>query len=91
MSDALGKLFNDFDRGLISRRHLLQVLGVAVVARPAMAFAQGSCGGARASLPECDTTPAKAPRAAEAEAAAACAAEDAGAEWGLAFGSKFGR
>lgn len=61
MSDALGKLFNDFDRGLISRRHLLQVLGVAVVARPAMAFAQGSCGGARASLPECDTTPAKAP------------------------------
>lgn len=61
MSDALGRLFSDFDRGLISRRHLLQVLGVAAVTRPAMAFAQGSCGGARASLPECDPTPAKAP------------------------------
>lgn len=45
----------------LSRRNLLQALGIAVVARPAMAFAQGSCGGARASLPECDPTPAKAP------------------------------
>lgn len=61
MSDMVKKLFNDFDRGLISRRHLLQVLGVAAVARPAMAFAQGSCGGANAGTPRCNTTPGKAP------------------------------
>lgn len=61
MSDAVKNLFDAFDRGRISRRRLLQVLGVAAVTRPAMAFAQGSCGGARASLPECDPTPGKAP------------------------------
>lgn len=61
MSDMVQKLFNDFDRGLISRRHLLQVLGVAAVARPAMAFAQGSCGGAKVGTPQCNTTPGKAP------------------------------
>ena len=29
MSDALARLFSDFDRGRISRRHLLQALGMA--------------------------------------------------------------
>jgi len=63
MSDALSKLFNDFDRGAISRRQLLQALGVAAVgvALPVQAFGQGRCGGERANLPECDKTPAKLP------------------------------
>ena len=61
MSYSLTKLFNDFDRGRISRRHLLQALGVAVAARPMAAFAQGQCGGARAGTPACDPTPAKLP------------------------------
>ena len=29
MSDAMARLFDQFDRGHISRRHLLQALGVA--------------------------------------------------------------
>ncbi|HXI32129.1 MAG TPA: VOC family protein [Vicinamibacterales bacterium] len=61
MSADLGRLFADFDRGRISRRHLLQALGLAVAIRPAAAFAQGQCGGARAGTPECDPTPAKLP------------------------------
>jgi len=61
MSDALTKLFSDYDRGHITRRHLLQVLGAAAVVRPALAFAQGTCGGTNASLPRCDKTPAKLP------------------------------
>jgi catechol 2,3-dioxygenase-like lactoylglutathione lyase family enzyme len=61
MSDLLARLFNDFDRGRLSRRQLLQALGIAVAVRPATAFPQGQCGGARASLPECDPTPAKLP------------------------------
>jgi catechol 2,3-dioxygenase-like lactoylglutathione lyase family enzyme len=61
MSDALFRLFNDFDRGRISRRRLLQALGVAAAIRPISVFAQGQCGGARAGTPECDTTPAKLP------------------------------
>jgi catechol 2,3-dioxygenase-like lactoylglutathione lyase family enzyme len=61
MSADLTSLFNDFDRGRISRRHLLQALGLAVALRPAAAFAQGQCGGARAGSPECDPTPAKLP------------------------------
>src|SRR3989449_3035220 len=61
MSADLETLFNDFDRGRLSRRQLLQALGVAIALRPASAFAQGQCGGARASLPECDPTPAKLP------------------------------
>ena len=61
MSDALSTLFTDFDRGRISRRQLLQALGIAVAMRPASAFAQGQCGGARAGTPECDPTPAKLP------------------------------
>ncbi len=61
MSDVISTLFNDFDRGRISRRHLLQALGVAIAIRPVSAFAQGQCGGARAGTPECDQTPAKLP------------------------------
>ena len=61
MDDGLSKLFNNFDHGTISRRQLLQALGIAAVAAPMSAFAQGRCGGARAGTPECDTTPAKAP------------------------------
>jgi catechol 2,3-dioxygenase-like lactoylglutathione lyase family enzyme len=61
MSSALSTLLNDFDRGRISRRQLLQALGITVALRPAAAFAQGQCGGARAGTPECDPTPAKLP------------------------------
>jgi catechol 2,3-dioxygenase-like lactoylglutathione lyase family enzyme len=61
MSFDIGTLFEDFDRGRLSRRQLLTLLGLAVAARPAPTLAQGQCGGARASLPECDPTPAKLP------------------------------
>src|SRR3984893_15112416 len=61
MSAHLATLFNDFDRGRLSRRQLLKSLGLAVAIRPASAFAQGQCGGARAGTPECDPTPAKLP------------------------------
>ncbi len=61
MSDDLSTLFTAFDTGRLSRRQLLQALGIAVAIRPAAAFAQGQCGGARAGTPECDPTPAKLP------------------------------
>jgi len=61
MSVRLTTLFNDFDRGRLSRRQLLKALGVAVAIRPASALAQGQCGGARAGTPECDPTPASLP------------------------------
>ena len=61
MNPDLATLFNQFDRGRLSRRQLLQALGVAVALRPAAAFAQGQCGGARAGTPDCDPTPAKLP------------------------------
>lgn len=61
MSDAVTRLFSDYDRGRITRRHLLHALGVAAVVRPALALSQGQCGGARAGTPGCDTTPAKLP------------------------------
>src|SRR6476469_1268528 len=61
MIDDLATLFDRFDRGKLSRRQLLSALGAAVALRPAAAFAQGQCGGARAGLPECDPTPAKLP------------------------------
>jgi catechol 2,3-dioxygenase-like lactoylglutathione lyase family enzyme len=57
MNDALTLLFSQFDRGTISRRQLLQALGIATVAAPLSAFAQGSCGGANAGTPRCNTTP----------------------------------
>ena len=59
--DRLDSLFRAFDRGRLSRRQLLQALGIAVAVRPASAFAQGQCGGARAGTPDCDPTPAKLP------------------------------
>ena len=40
-------LFSAFDRGVISRRQLLQALGIAVAIKPAAALAQGQCGGAK--------------------------------------------
>src|SRR6267378_4876376 len=61
MSTELSTLFTEFDRGRLSRRQLLTALGIAVAIRPASAFAQGQCGGARAGTPECDPTPAKFP------------------------------
>ena len=64
MQDPLSRLFSDYDHGRISRRRLLQALGVAAVMRPAIALGQGSCGGARAGTPQCDQTPAKLPFAA---------------------------
>jgi catechol 2,3-dioxygenase-like lactoylglutathione lyase family enzyme len=54
-------LFNAFDRGVISRRQLLQALGIAVALKPVTAIAQGQCGGANKGTPECNTTPAKLP------------------------------
>jgi catechol 2,3-dioxygenase-like lactoylglutathione lyase family enzyme len=61
MSVDLASLFEDLDRGRISRRQLLNGLGLALAIRPVSAFAQGQCGGARAGTPECDPTPAKLP------------------------------
>ncbi len=61
MSADVAMLFNAFDRGRLSRRQLLQALSVAIAVRPAAAFAQGQCGGARAGTPECDPTPGKLP------------------------------
>ena len=61
MRADLATRLNDFDRGRLSRRQVLKALGVAVALRPASAYAQGQCGGARASTPECDPTPAKPP------------------------------
>jgi catechol 2,3-dioxygenase-like lactoylglutathione lyase family enzyme len=61
MSDELTTLLTAFDRGRLSRRQLLQALGIAGAIRPLSALAQGQCGGARAGTPECDPTPAKLP------------------------------
>ncbi len=61
MRADLATLFTQFDRGRLSRRQLLKALGIAAAVRPASAFAQGQCGGARAGTPDCDTTPAKLP------------------------------
>src|SRR5215468_10838588 len=55
MKDELSRLFHHFDQGKISRRRLLQALGVAVAGSPLAAFGQGRCGGARAGTPECNT------------------------------------
>jgi len=61
--DDLSRLFNAYDRGTISRRHLLQTLGLAAVAVPlARAFPQGQCAGRAAdSTAACGKTPFKAP------------------------------
>ena len=60
MSKDLATLFEQFDRGRLSRRQLLTALGLAAAVRPLSAF-QGQCGGARAGTPDCDPTPAKLP------------------------------
>src|ERR1041385_2905137 len=57
MDDMLSKLFTDFDRGAVSRRRLLQALGLAAAAMPLSAFSQGSCGGDRAGTAACNNTP----------------------------------
>jgi len=41
MPDSLATLFERFDRGHLSRRHLLMALGAAIAARPVSALAQG--------------------------------------------------
>lgn len=41
----------------ISRRRLLQALGIAAITGPRFTFAQGQCYGARAGTPECNTKP----------------------------------
>ena len=61
MSTDVKNLFHAFDRGVLSRRHLLQALGIAVVMRPVAALPQGQCGGANKGTPGCETTPAKLP------------------------------
>ena len=55
MSDALASLFSDFDHEKISRRRLLQALGVVGVGAPvAAAFGQGRCM-RTFGIPACDT------------------------------------
>jgi catechol 2,3-dioxygenase-like lactoylglutathione lyase family enzyme len=63
MEDRVSKLLNDFDRGRVSRRQLLQAIGIAAAtaSMPRITFAQGSCGGDRAGTPACNTTPMKPP------------------------------
>jgi catechol 2,3-dioxygenase-like lactoylglutathione lyase family enzyme len=61
MAAELSNLFTAFDRGVISRRQLLQALGIAIAIKPTSAVAQGQCGGALKGTPECNTTPAKLP------------------------------
>ena len=58
MSD-LSRLFSAYDRGTISRRQLLQALGIAAVGMPlARAFGQGQCAGRdRDSTAACNHTP----------------------------------
>jgi catechol 2,3-dioxygenase-like lactoylglutathione lyase family enzyme len=61
--DDLTRLFAAYDRGTISRRHLLRALGMAAVAAPlARAFGQGQCAGRdRDTTAACNKTPFKAP------------------------------
>ena len=67
MSATPHTLFAAYDCGRLSRRQLLQALGLAVAPValstlvPPASFAQGQCGGARKGTPECDPTPAKLP------------------------------
>jgi len=63
MDDSVKEIFDDFDRGVLSRRQLLQALGLAAVGAtlPASIFGQGRCGGANAGRAGCDTTPAPPP------------------------------
>jgi catechol 2,3-dioxygenase-like lactoylglutathione lyase family enzyme len=60
MNEDLSRLFQAFDHGRLSRRQLLQALGLAVAVRPAAALAQGAGRGGRNAAPR-DTTPARLP------------------------------
>jgi predicted enzyme related to lactoylglutathione lyase len=61
--DELSRLFSAYDRGTISRRHLLHTLGLAAVAVPlARVLGQGACAGRDAdTTARCNHTPFKAP------------------------------
>jgi len=61
--DELTRLLTAYDRGTISRRHLLHVLGVAAVVTPfTRALGQGQCAGRdRDTTATCNKTPFKAP------------------------------
>ncbi|HEY9225215.1 MAG TPA: hypothetical protein VIP11_01125, partial [Gemmatimonadaceae bacterium] len=61
--DELSRIFGAYDRGTISRRHLLQALGLAAVSVPlSRAFPQGQCAGRdRDSSAACNKAPFKAP------------------------------
>jgi catechol 2,3-dioxygenase-like lactoylglutathione lyase family enzyme len=61
--DELSRLFSAYDRGTVSRRQLLQALGLAAVGAPlARAFGQGACAGRdRDTSVACNKTPMKAP------------------------------
>ena len=59
MNDPIDRLFRDFDDGRISRRDLLRALGLAALAVPVAAFAQGGAG--RGNRAPGDTTHAPAP------------------------------
>jgi catechol 2,3-dioxygenase-like lactoylglutathione lyase family enzyme len=61
--DDISRLFSAFDRGALSRRQLLQALGLAAVGMPlARALGQGSCAGRdRDTTAACNHTPFKPP------------------------------
>ena len=61
--DELSRLFSAYDSGTVSRRQLLQALGIAAVSAPlARAFGQGQCAGRpNDSTAVCNKTPMKAP------------------------------
>ena len=70
MSDKLARLFDEYDRGRLSRRQLLQALGIAVAIRPISALAfppgagqdpAGARGQGQRQGPPPDTTPAPLP------------------------------
>lgn len=56
MDNVLARLLNDHHSGMISRRRVLQALGVAAVGAPMSAFAQGRCMQSFGT-PECKTSP----------------------------------
>jgi hypothetical protein len=59
----LSRLFADYDRGVISRRHLFQTLGLAAATLPlSRALGQGRCAGrASDTTASCTKSPMKAP------------------------------
>ena len=61
--DELSRLFNNYDRGVVSRRQLFQALGLAAVTLPlGKALSQGQCAGrANDSTAACGKTPFKPP------------------------------